>query len=56
MRLPCPLAAFEPANPASERPQTQSLDHAATAVGKWHSMYFSMHDNFSATHANKTDP
>ena len=29
-----PLAAFEPATPASERPQTHALDHAATGIGK----------------------
>jgi hypothetical protein len=28
-----PPAAFEPAIPASERPQTHALDRAATGVG-----------------------
>jgi hypothetical protein len=28
-----PLAEFEPAIPASERPQTQALDRAATGIG-----------------------
>ena len=28
-----PPAGFEPAIPASERPQTQALDHAATGIG-----------------------
>jgi hypothetical protein len=28
-----PPAAFEPAIPASERPQTQALGHAATGIG-----------------------
>jgi len=51
-----PPAAFEQAKPESERPQTHSLDHAVIVVGKWHSLYFSMHDNFFATHSNKTDP
>ena len=29
-----PLAVFEPAAPASERPQTQALDRAATGTGE----------------------
>jgi hypothetical protein len=29
------LAAFEPANPASERLQTHSLNRAATGIGPW---------------------
>ena len=28
-----PSAGFEPAIPASERPQTDALDHAATGIG-----------------------
>jgi hypothetical protein len=28
-----PTAGFEPAIPASERPQTHALDHAATGFG-----------------------
>ena len=28
-----PPAGFEPAIPASERPQTHALDHAATGIG-----------------------
>jgi hypothetical protein len=28
-----PSAVFEPAIPASERPQTHALDRAATAIG-----------------------
>jgi len=30
-----PLAGFEPAIPASERPLNQALDRAATAIGKY---------------------
>jgi hypothetical protein len=29
-----PLSGFKPAIPASERAQTQALDHAATGIGK----------------------
>jgi hypothetical protein len=32
-RHPCPRVRFEPAIPASERPQTHTLDRAATGVG-----------------------
>jgi len=29
-----PLVGFEPAFPASERPQTDALDRSATGIGK----------------------
>jgi hypothetical protein len=32
-RYPCLPVGFEPAIPASERPQTHALDHAATEIG-----------------------
>jgi hypothetical protein len=32
-RYPMPPAGFEPANPAIERPQTHTLDRAATEIG-----------------------
>jgi hypothetical protein len=32
-RHPCPRAGFEPAIPASKRPQTHALDGAATGIG-----------------------
>jgi hypothetical protein len=32
-----PTARFEPAIPASERPQTQALDRAATEIGPFSS-------------------
>ena len=36
-QLSMPHARFEPTNPASERPQTQALDRAATGTGpNWH--------------------
>jgi hypothetical protein len=35
-----PRAGFKPTTPATERPQTYALDHAATEIGnsknKWH--------------------
>ena len=47
-----PSAGFEPAIPASERPQTRALDRAATGVGvlrviltKFY-MYFTSHTIF----------
>ena len=30
-----PLAGFEPAIPASDRPQTLTLDRSATGIGQW---------------------
>jgi len=30
-----PLTLFEPASPASERPQTHALDHSAAGIGLW---------------------
>jgi len=33
-----PPAGFEPAMPASERPQTHTLDNAATGIGAKRSM------------------
>ena len=40
-----PPAGFEPAIPASERPQTYALDRAATGVGKLDIVYivYSVH-------------
>jgi hypothetical protein len=32
-KTPTPLAGFEPAIPASERPHTHALEHAATGIG-----------------------
>jgi hypothetical protein len=38
-----PPAGFEPAIPASERPQTHSLDSAATGIGTQVSYFVKMH-------------
>ena len=35
-RHPCPPVGFEPAVPASERPQTHALDGAATGIGGYY--------------------
>jgi len=32
---PCPYAGFEPATPASERPQTHVLEGSATGTGTY---------------------
>jgi hypothetical protein len=34
-----PLAGFEPAIPASERPQTHTLDRAAAGIGIFSSLH-----------------
>jgi hypothetical protein len=35
-----PSAGFEPATPASKRPQTYGLDRAATGIGQWDGPHF----------------
>jgi hypothetical protein len=41
-----PPAGFEPTIPASQRPQTHALDHAATGIGRLQACFFENHRHY----------
>jgi hypothetical protein len=53
-RHPCPGAGFEPTIPAGERPQTNTLDRAATGIDLYFYCYLQFHVRFSERGMDQT--